>query len=197
MPLGSQRSTQTFSSSGWLSSFTKQLAYFHRHQVDQGGKVFMQYGGEALTAKLADLVSEATEELYRYQTLSMIEWLCGNRSIKALVFTHTCNEASFTTQCHTTLHTAIPHTPYQNNKASDIQEKPITIQDLKPYHTFSFLLEASAKRTLDSITEKLVSVGAAHSASSKALARKAVKVSAAAPKSSEPTDEELLARLFV
>ena len=71
----------------------------------------------------------------------------------------------------------------------------MTLADLKVYHTFSFLLEPRVNETLQTLTEKLAG-GPLHSAG-RAAQPKPVRVSSSMAKSSEPTDDELLARLFV
>ena len=78
-----------------------------------------------------------------------------------------------------------------------IQDQPIAIGDLKVYHTFAFLLDASAKKTLASITEKCLAKGRLHATGRQqpSVLPKPLKVSEAP--TPDPSDEELLARLFV
>lgn len=63
-PLGKPAIIPNFISPGWLDKFTKQMAYFHRHErkADDGTKL-MEFGGAALAAKLGSMQDDETEEL--------------------------------------------------------------------------------------------------------------------------------------
>ena len=68
------------------------------------------------------------------------------------------------------------------------------LADLKIFHTFSFMLDPSAKKTLTSLSESLFldEEGAEH----KAKPPKPMRVQEP-QRSPEPSDQEILARLFV
>ena len=67
MPLGKPATIPNFISPGWLDKFTKQMAYFHRHErkADDGTKI-TEFGGAALAAKLSSMQGDETEELNKY-----------------------------------------------------------------------------------------------------------------------------------
>lgn len=64
MPLGKPANIPNFISPGWLDTFVKQMAYFHKHETkNDDDKIITSFGGAALAAKLDIMQNGATEEL--------------------------------------------------------------------------------------------------------------------------------------
>ncbi len=64
MPLGKPANIPNFIFPGWLETFVKQMAYFHKHETKTDDeKTITEFGGAALAARLGIMQNEATEEL--------------------------------------------------------------------------------------------------------------------------------------